>query len=113
MSREAVSGTGGVFSAAAIAPPKPERGRTIPITVTAASQELLPADSDRQFLFVQNNDPVGIVYMSFGGNAAAINQGFRLAPGGGGILLDNHVPTAKIFFIGSIANNPNVTVVSA
>jgi len=112
MARESVGGNGPsrIFATEDI---KPERGITVPLTVTAASQEIIPADANRTFLFIQNNDPLGIVYVSFGGDAAAVNQGFRLAPGGGAILLDNHVPTARVHMIGSIANNPNVTSVSA
>ena len=88
-----------------------ERGRTIPLTVTNASQEMQPADNDRKFLYLVNNDPIGIVYVSFGGTGAALLQGVTLAAAGGGILLDNHVPTSKIHMIGTIANNPNVTAV--
>lgn len=88
-----------------------ERGATRPITVTAASQEIIPADADRKFLYLVNNDPVGVVYVSIGGVGAALLQGITLAAAGGGILLDNNVPTGKIFMIGTIANNPNVTAV--
>lgn len=90
---------------------EPERGYSIPVTATAVSTELLPVDVSRKFLFIQNNDPVGVAFVSFGGAAAFLNQGFRLAPGGGGILLDNNVPTARAFIIGTIANNPNLTMV--
>jgi len=94
-------------------PPAPERGLTYPIRVTSASSEILPADSQRRFLFIQNNDPVGNVTVSFGGNAAVLGIGFNLAAGGGGILLDNNVPSSRVFVIGSIAINPNVTMVVA
>jgi len=88
-----------------------ERGATKPLTVTAVSQELIPADADRKFLYIVNNDPLGIVYVTVGGIGAALLQGFTLGAGGGGILLDYNVPTAKIHMIGTIANNPNVTAI--
>lgn len=88
------------------------RGITRPAVVTNVSTEILPADYDRKFLFIQNNDAVGVVFVSYGGQGAALNQGFRLGPGGGGILLDNNVPTERIFMIGSIANNPNVSIIT-
>jgi len=90
-----------------------ERGRTLPITVTNVSQELIPADPDRKFIYLVNYDALGIVWVFFGGGGAIVGQGVRLGPGGGGILLDNNVPTARVFMIGTIANNPNVTAVLA
>jgi hypothetical protein len=90
-----------------------ERGFTYPINVTNVSQMWQDVDLNRKFLYILNNDALGVVWMSFGGAAAAVGQGVRLAPGGGGILLDINVPTAKIFLIGTIAANVNVTAVMA
>lgn len=90
-----------------------ERGITQPVTVTNVSQEIFPADAARKFITVTNNDPIGVVYVSFGGAGAGLNQGLRVGPGGGGFLLDINVPTSRIFMIGSIAANPNVSVVVA
>lgn len=89
-----------------------ERGLTIPATVTSTSQELLPADNDRKFLFIQNNDVLGKVTISFGGAGATLGIGFNLAAGGGAVLLDNNVPNARMFAIGSIASNPNITIIT-
>lgn len=92
--------------------PARTRGFTFPRTVTTASVLLLPQDYDRKFLFIQNNDTLGVVWLSFG-VAAAVGQGMRLAAGGGGILLDIGVPTSDIYAIGTIASNPNITITTA
>lgn len=89
-----------------------ERGLTFPATVTNLSQELLPRDNDRKFLFIQNNDALGTVTLAFGGAGATLGIGIRLAAGGGAILLDINVPNGRLFAIGSIANNPNVVIIS-
>jgi len=47
------------------------------------------------------------------GTEATLATGIKLGAGGGGILLDNHVPTAAVFIIGSIASNPNVSLIEA
>lgn len=88
------------------------RGYTAQVTVTSESKVLLPADPKRKFLFVQNNDLLGNVNISFGVDAT-LATGMRLSANGGGILLDNNVPTSAVFIIGSIALNSNVTLVSA
>ena len=88
-----------------------ERGLTYPLLITNVSQEIFPVDLDRRMIYLLNSDALGVVWVYFGGAAAASGQGMRLAPGGGGILLDNNVPTSRIFMIGTIASNPNVTAV--
>ena len=90
-----------------------ERGFTYPINVGAVSQLWQDVDLNRKFLYMLNNDALGVVWVAFGGAGAALGQGIRLGPGGGGILLDINVPTSRIFLIGSIAANPNVTAVVA
>jgi hypothetical protein len=90
-----------------------ERGLTYPINVTNVSQQFFDVDLNRRMLYLLNNDPLGIVWVFFGGAGAIVGQGMRLAPAGGGILLDNNVPTSRIYMIGTIANNPNVTAVVA
>jgi hypothetical protein len=89
-----------------------ERGLTYPITITNVSQEIQPVDHNRRFFFIQNNDPVGKITVSFGGSAATLNIGFNLAAGGGSLYMDAAVLTARIFAIGSIASNPNVTMIT-
>jgi len=88
------------------------RGLTRPFTVTNASQQGLPVDFDRKFLFIQNNAVLGDVWCSYG-VAAVIGVGMKFAAGGGGILLDNNVPTSEIYFIGTVANNPSLTIITA
>jgi hypothetical protein len=87
------------------------RGLTQPVTVTSANAQLAPSDYDRRFLFIQNNDTTGSVWLSFGA-PAQLGVGIKLAAGGGGILLDNNVPTAQINAIGTIASNANVTLIT-
>lgn len=90
-----------------------ERGFTYPVNVTNISQMWQDTDLNRKFLYLLNNDALGVVWVSFGGSGGAVGQGMRLGPAGGGILLDINVPTSKIFLIGTIANNVNVTAVIA
>ena len=112
LTREAVGGGAVLFGKTPDGATQQPTGFTRPLIVTNASVEVLPADFSRKFLFLQNNDAVGVVFVSVGGAGAALNQGFRLGAGGGGILLDVNVPTDRIFMIGSIANNPNVTAIT-
>lgn len=88
------------------------RGLTYPGTVLSTPGQLLTADFDRKFLFIQNNDTLGVVWVSFGA-PAVLGIGMRLAAGGGGILLDNNVPTAQVNAIGSIASNSNISIITA
>ena len=60
---------------------------------------------------MQNNHPSAYANLSFGGDAT-LDSGMRLASAGGGILLDNNVPTSAIFIIGSAANS-QITVIAA
>jgi len=87
------------------------RGYTIQINASAVSQMILPAEPNRRFLFLQNYDALGYATIAFGTEATLVT-GIRLAANGGGILLDNNVPTAAIFIIGSIAANSNITLIS-
>lgn len=86
------------------------RGLTYPFNVTAVSQLAFRADFNRKFMFIQNNDPLGIVWLAFG-TPAIIGTGMKFSAGGGGILLDNNVPTADIYLIGTIASNQNLTII--
>ena len=87
------------------------RGLTFPFTATQDSQLMLPVDTDRKFLFIENNDALGVIWVSYG-VANALGVGMRFSSGGGGILLDNNVPTAAVYVIGTIANNPNITIIT-
>jgi hypothetical protein len=87
------------------------RGLTRQATVTDSSEVMLAPDYDREFLFIQNNDATGNVWLAFGA-PAQVGVGIYLAAGGGGMLLDNHVPTAQLNAIGSISSNANITVIT-
>lgn len=79
--------------------------------VTNASTTLLAAKGTRQFLYVQNNDGAGIVWLSLDGTAAVTGAPcIKLGPGQG-IAFDNFVSTGAVKAIGSIGNNPNVSVI--
>lgn len=69
--------------------------------VTVASTQMLAANTSRQYLFVQNNDPAAVIYLNINGAAAAAGTGIKLGPG------DSYEPIAvsgaQINMIGTIA----------
>ena len=79
-------------------------------TVTNVSAQMLPANSARQYLLVQNNDAAGIVYVTFGGAAATALTGIRIMPGGSWEW-DSTVSNQAVQAIGSIATQSNVVIV--
>lgn len=79
-------------------------------TVTNASGQLLAANAKRRYLLIQNNDLAGDVFVTVDGSAATTAKGVKLAPGAS-FELAGFCPTAAVFAIGSIANNPNVVTV--
>ncbi len=81
------------------------------VTVTNTSAQILAADANRQYLLIQNNDPVGNIFISFGA-AATLTTGVMIRPGGF-YELNNVCDVQAIFAIGDIASNTNVIVVSA
>lgn len=115
MSREPVGGAMSSIASSALAGQalQQPRGNTRPLLVTGVSSEVFPIDMSRKLLYVVNNDAIGIVFVGVGGQGAALNQGFRLGPNGGFILLDFSCPTERIFMIGTIAANQNVSAVTA
>jgi hypothetical protein len=78
-------------------------------TVTNASAQLLAANTNRQYLIIQNNDPSGNIYVNFG-NAATAANGIKIAAGGAYELV-GVISTQQIFAIGDIASNANVVTV--
>lgn len=88
------------------------KGFTSQVNATNASQLLLPADPNRKFLMMVNDDALGYVRITWGVDATLVT-GIKLSANGGGILLDNNVPTAALYIIGSIPLNSNITLVSA
>ncbi len=78
--------------------------------VTNASSQLLPANTSRRYLLIQNKDNAGLIYVTLNGAAATVANGLRLGPGES-LELAGFCATGVISAIGSIANNPNVIVV--
>ena len=86
-------------------------GSTSQIQITNVSTLLLPADPNRKWLFMQNNDAIGVVTIAFG-IQAAINLGAVLRANGGGIVIDYNCPTSAIYGIGTIASNSNFVLIA-
>jgi len=86
-------------------------GSTSQVQITNQSQLLLPADPSRKWLFMQNNDAIGIVTIAFGVQAAN-GLGAVLRANGGGIVIDYNCPTAAIYGIGTIASNSNFVLIA-
>lgn len=79
-------------------------------TVTNASGTLLAANASRRYLFIQNNDAAGIIYVRLDGGTATTATGIKIAAGGN-YECQGFLPTGAITAIGSIASNANVVVV--
>jgi len=88
------------------------RGLTSPFLATNQSLQVLPIDFDRRYLMICNNDPLGILYLSFG-LAGVYGSGIVINPNGGYFLADYNCPTAQAFLVGSIALNQNVSITTA
>ena len=80
-------------------------------TVTNASTQLKAANGSRRYLFIQNNDASGDIYITLDASAATTAKGIKIGANGGAYELQGYVPVAAINAIGSIANNANVVVV--
>lgn len=82
-------------------------------TVTSGGGQLLPANPLRGSLEIQNNDSAGVIVVHVYGGTAILNppNGIRIAPGGSWYWPPENCPQGVINAIGSIASNPNVTVV--
>lgn len=89
----------------------PIRGTTRNITATTVSQQILQADANRKLLIIVNNDAVADAYIAFG--IAATLSSFKLAKGGGGLMLDNplSIPTSAMEIIGTTVANSNIVLI--
>ena len=87
------------------------RGVTLQYNVLAADSVALAVDFDRKYLFLLNNDVLGDVWGAWG-SPAKVGVGMKFKAGGGGIMLDNNVPTAELHLIGTIASNQNFTIIT-
>lgn len=80
------------------------------ITVTNASQQFLAANLSRKYLFIQNNDALGNIYITFGVAATLLN-GIKIGPGAS--YEAGYAPSNSVNIIGSIASNANIVIVEA
>lgn len=78
-------------------------------TVTNASAQLLPANSGRRNLLIQNKSLAGSVWLAFGVAATTAN-GVKLGPGGVYEAPGFYLPTNDIYAIGDIASNAEIVV---
>ena len=99
----------GNFAVTANKAPQSSSFVNVNATVTTASAQLLAANAARQYLLIQNKDPSGILYITFGA-AATVANGLQISPGGA-FELAGTVSTQLINAIGSIASNANVVTV--
>lgn len=80
--------------------------------LAAGSQQILPANEMRQFLMVQNQSTVAIMYVNFG-VSAAVNVGIQLYPAQG-IVFDQKVPANAVYvFVDNAANQPGAVIEGA
>lgn len=79
-------------------------------TVTNASGLLLAANAARKFLYIENNDAAGDIFVTIDGGAATIAKGKKIPPGGYW-MFDTWSPSAAVYAIGSIASNANVVAI--
>ncbi|MDN3923332.1 hypothetical protein [Roseateles violae] len=74
-------------------------------TATVGSTALIAANQARNYLLIQNNDPTGYIVVTFGGAAATLTNGLRIAAGGYWEWTDPaSVPKNAANVIGNIAN---------
>lgn len=81
---------------------------TLQATVTNASTQILAANTVRQWLFIQNNDPTGIIYINFG-SPATVAGSIKILPGQSFEMAGTQT-TTSILAIGSLASQNNVIV---
>ena len=80
-----------------------------PVTNTA-SNAIFAAKASRRYMFVQNKDPLGDIYIKLDGTAATIATGI-LIKAGESFEIQGFCPTGVINAIGTIALNNNLVVV--
>ena len=91
------------------APQSASFGNTVK-AVTNVSGQLVAANGARQYLFIENKDTTGAIYLNFGAGAATAANGKTISPGGF-YELDGVIATSAIQAIGNVANNPNILVI--
>lgn len=78
-------------------------------TVTTTAAVMIATNAARRYLFIQNKDNTGNIWIQFGANPT-ITTGIKIEPGAS-FEMANFVATNGVYAIGDIASNPNVTVV--
>ncbi len=81
-------------------------------TVSNASGLILGANAGRRYLLIQNKDAAGNIYVNAAGVAATVANGLKIGPGQS-LEFNAFNPTAGIYAIGDMANNPNIVIVEA
>ncbi len=76
----------------------------------SGSVVMLAAKANRRYLLIQNNDPIGDIYVNLSGSAATATTGI-LIKAGESFELNGFCTTAAIQAIGTIASNSKVIVV--
>lgn len=79
-------------------------------TVTNASTQIVAANTARKYLYIENNDPTGDIFIGFGAAAVTALNGKKISPGGFYEFSDVQ-STQAIKAIGSLATQSNVVVI--
>lgn len=79
-----------------------------PFVATAASSQILNANTKRSVLLLQNQSATITIYVNFG-QGAALNQGVQLTPGVG-LLFDTKVPSNYVTVVAIAGNAPGIAL---
>lgn len=90
-------------------PVRQSLGQTLS-TVLSTANTLLAANANRNYLLIQNKDPVGSIYIHFSATATIAN-GIKIGPSET-FILENNMHTGAVSAIGDISSNTNVVVCS-
>jgi hypothetical protein len=80
-------------------------------TVGVTAANLLPANTAREYMLIQNNGATDI-YCRFDGGVATLTNGFKIAAGGGSIEFTGQVPFSAVSAISSASNTAVITLVA-
>lgn len=78
-------------------------------TVTTTESILVAQNASRRYLFVQNKDTTGNIFLRFN-NTGTVTDGVKIGPGAS-FVCDSFCPTQDLHAISDIASNPNVIVI--
>lgn len=108
--RNFIDGISGVLTVSDTVPARTAAFLSASKTVTNVSAQLLPANVNREYLLIQNNNPSASVFINFGA-AASLTGCVKIIPGGAFELGSGVVTTQEISAIGDVASNANVVTV--